>query len=143
MMTHKTSRIQHDSSKKNRLIGALLAGKGLCKAARMTNLQKSTAADIWKRYQQTGSTKNQPHSGCPKVVTDRLKRQIINAAKKVDESRSRRSRTTSSPKSATQPSGMYWPRKDTIDALHARCLTSQKSRRLNGFIGRTYTRITR
>ena len=82
MMTHKTSRIQHDSPKKNRLIGALLAGKGLREAVRMTNLQKSTATDIWKRYQQTGSTKNRPHSGRPKVVTDRLKRQIINSAKK-------------------------------------------------------------
>ena len=63
--------------------------------------------------------------------------------KKVNESRSRRSQTTSSPKSSTQPSGMYWPRKDTINMLHARCLTLRKSRRLNGFIGRTYTRITR
>ncbi|KIJ98565.1 hypothetical protein K443DRAFT_65795, partial [Laccaria amethystina LaAM-08-1] len=48
----------------------------------MTDFKKSTAADIWKRYQQTGSTKNRPRSGRPKVVTDRLKRQIINAAKK-------------------------------------------------------------
>lgn len=82
MTTHKTSRIQHDSPKKNRLIGALLAGKGLREAAQMTDFKKSTAADIWKRYQQTGSTKNRPRSGRPKVVTDRLKRQIINAAKK-------------------------------------------------------------
>ncbi|KIK03683.1 hypothetical protein K443DRAFT_5171 [Laccaria amethystina LaAM-08-1] len=82
MSTHKTSCIQHDLAKKNRLIGALLAGKGLHEAAQMTDFKKSTAADIWKRYQQTGSTQNHPRSGCLKVVMDRLKQEIMNAAKK-------------------------------------------------------------
>ena len=72
MTTHETSSIQHDSPKKNRLIGALLAGKGLHEAAQMTDFKKSTAANIWKQYQQTGSTKNHQCSGRPKAVTDRL-----------------------------------------------------------------------
>ena len=66
----------------------------------MTNLQKSTAANIW------------------------------------------RLQTTLSPKSVMWPSEMYWPRKNTINTLHTRCLTLQKSRRLNKFIGCAYTRIT-
>ena len=82
MTTHKTSSIQHDSPKKNWLIGALLARKGLHEAAQMTDFKKSTAADIWKWYQQTGSTKNCPRSGHLRVVTDHLKQQITNAAKK-------------------------------------------------------------
>ena len=45
--------------------------------------------------------------------------------KKVNDSPSRRSQTTSSPKSVMQPSGTYWPRKDIIDVLHARYLTLQ------------------
>ena len=62
--------------------------------------------------------------------------------KKVDNNPSRRSQTTSSPKLVTQPSGMYWPRKDIIDMLHARYLTLQKSSRLNRFIGHACTRTT-
>lgn len=74
--------LQHDSPKKNRLIGAILGGKNIAQSARLVDIPYNTALDIWKKYKNTGSTCNLPCSGRPKKVTDHTKRQIVRAATK-------------------------------------------------------------
>ena len=77
-----TSRIQLDSPRKNRLIGAIQSGLSIAKAARNHGIKKSTAHDIWKKFCLTGSTHNLPRSGRPKKVTARVSRVLIQESKK-------------------------------------------------------------
>jgi hypothetical protein len=49
--------LQHDSLKKNRLIGAILAGKNVAQSARLVGIPYSTALDIWKKYIPLGQPK--------------------------------------------------------------------------------------
>lgn len=72
----------HASPKKNRFIGAVQAGMTVSEAAQTYQLPKSTAYDLWKKYQSTGSTHSLPKSGRPKKVTDRTHRYIIHDTKK-------------------------------------------------------------
>jgi len=74
------ARVQHDSPKKNRLIGAIQAGKTVSEAAEMVAIPTSTARDIWRKYKTTGSTKNQPRSGRPVKVTARTERMLMRHA---------------------------------------------------------------
>lgn len=70
-------RRQHDSPKKNRLIGIYKATKNIAAAARIENMPYSTARKIVLKYNKTGSTSNYPRSGRPAIVDDRLRRRII------------------------------------------------------------------
>lgn len=50
-------------------------------AAQTRQIPKSTAYDLWKKYQSTGSMDHLPKSGRPRKLTDRAKRHIIRDAK--------------------------------------------------------------
>jgi transposase len=76
-----SQRIQHDSPKKNKFIGAVLAGNTIKEAANTHNIPQSTASDIWHKYKKTGSTHNLPRSGCPNKVTTHTSRAITRLAK--------------------------------------------------------------
>ena len=65
-----------------RFIGAVQAGKTVAAATREQNIPQHTASDIWHKFQQTGSTHNLPHSGCPKIITPCMGCNIICEAKK-------------------------------------------------------------
>ena len=82
MTRTKTTRTQHDSPKKNRLIGIVLGGKSVHHAGKMVGIPASSADRIWKKYTATGSTSNQPRSGRPRSVTDKAKRLIVRTAVK-------------------------------------------------------------
>ncbi|KAE9404220.1 hypothetical protein BT96DRAFT_989495 [Gymnopus androsaceus JB14] len=74
------AQMQHDSPKKNRLIGAIEAGRSVSSAADYAGIPRSTASDIWWKYQSTGSTHNKPHNGCPKKLTHRTKQELVRRA---------------------------------------------------------------
>ena len=76
------ARIYHDSPKKNRFIGCVLAGNTVEAAGKQYNIPQSTASDIWRKFQQTGSTHNRPRSGRPAKITSRTTRAVIREAKK-------------------------------------------------------------
>lgn len=82
MAAPKTSRRQHDSPKKNRLIGIITGGKTIAEAAKLSEIPYPTAKKIWQKYQQHGSTSNLPRSGRRTIVTDRMKRFIVREATK-------------------------------------------------------------
>ena len=71
------TRVQHSSPKKNRLIGAIQAGKSIPQAAQIADIPYGTAKKIWSKYCTTGSTKNWQRSGCPSKVTERTKRALV------------------------------------------------------------------
>ncbi|KAE9391691.1 hypothetical protein BT96DRAFT_945185 [Gymnopus androsaceus JB14] len=71
------TRVQHSSPKKNRLIGAIQAGKSIPQAAQIADIPYGTAKRIWSKYCTTGSTKNQQRSGCPLKVTERTKQALV------------------------------------------------------------------
>ena len=64
---------QHDSLKKNRLVGAILGGKNVAESAHLIHMPYTTALNIWKKYKKTGSTHNLAHSSHPRTVTDHTK----------------------------------------------------------------------
>jgi transposase len=76
------TRTYHDSPKKNRFIGSILAGNTITDAGKDFDIPQSTASDIWRKYQQTGSTHSRPRSGRPPKITSRVTRTIIREAKK-------------------------------------------------------------
>ena len=82
MVVTRGSALQHNSPKKNRLVGAILGGKNVAESARLMHMPYSTALDIWKKYKKTGSTHNLARSGHPRTVTDHTKRQIVRTATK-------------------------------------------------------------
>lgn len=76
------ARIHHNSPKKNRFIGCVLAGNTVEAAGKQYNIPQSTASDIWRKFQQTGSTHNRPRSGRPAKITSRTTHAVIREAKK-------------------------------------------------------------
>lgn len=82
MQAKHTTRHQHPSATKDQFIGAVTAGENIVQAARRYSLPDSTARDIIKKFQQTGSTENLPRSGRPQKLTDADKRQLIRTARK-------------------------------------------------------------
>ena len=82
MTWNKTTRTQHDSPKKNQLIGIVLGGQSVHQAGKMVGIPPSSADCIWKKYMATGSTRNLPCSGCPRSVTDKAERLIVRTAMK-------------------------------------------------------------
>lgn len=80
MVTTSRLRTQHDSPRKNRLIGAILGGQNVTTAARMMGMPRSTASDIWKKYNETGTTQNRRRSGRPKKVRSHTERAIVREA---------------------------------------------------------------
>lgn len=81
MAPTKTTRVQHSTPKKNQFIGAMLATGKLNQSAALVGIPSSTASDLWKRYQETGSTSNCQRSGRPRKLTTRCKRNIITVIK--------------------------------------------------------------
>ncbi|KAJ3738738.1 hypothetical protein DFH05DRAFT_751230 [Lentinula detonsa] len=71
------SRAQHSSPKKNRLIGAIQAGKTIPQAAEFTGIPHGSAKKIWAQYKKTGSTSNRRRSGRPKKIDERMGREIV------------------------------------------------------------------
>lgn len=82
MALAETKGCQHDTSKKNQLIGAIRSGKTIAQSARLVDMPYSTASDIWKKYRKTGSTRNLPRSGRPSKLTEATKRFIVRTALK-------------------------------------------------------------
>ena len=78
----KTTRRQLSSVKKNRLIGAVLGGQSVARAARLFDIKDSTARSIMKKYYETGDAENRPRSGRPPKLTEYDRRHIIRTAKK-------------------------------------------------------------
>ena len=72
---------QHDSPKKNRFIGAVLAGKTVKAAGEDKGIPQSTANDIWHKYRKTGSTHCRPRSGQPTKIAPRIICSVIREAK--------------------------------------------------------------
>ena len=82
MTQNKTTRTQHDSPKKNWLIGIVLGGQSVHQAGKMVGIPASSADRIWKKYMATGSTRNLPCSGRPMSVTDNTECLIVRIAVK-------------------------------------------------------------
>ncbi|KAJ3743631.1 hypothetical protein DFH05DRAFT_1234762 [Lentinula detonsa] len=76
------SRTQHSSPKKNRLIGAIQAGKTIPQAAELTGIPHGSAKKIWAQYKKTGSTSNCRRSGRPKKIDERMGREIVREVQK-------------------------------------------------------------
>lgn len=73
--------VHHDSPKKNRLIGAIQAGLSIRQAASNLGIPDSTASDLWRKFQQTGTTHTRPRSGRPSKITNRARRSVIREAR--------------------------------------------------------------
>ena len=71
----------HDSPKKNRFIGAVEAGKSIRAAASTYGIPPATAQDIWRKFQETGTTHMRPGRYRPAKITNRLKRSVIHEAR--------------------------------------------------------------
>lgn len=71
----------HDSPRKNRFIGAVQSGTKQGAAADLYGIPQSTASRLWKKYRETGSTHALPQSGQPRIVTERLERDIVRYSK--------------------------------------------------------------
>ena len=82
MTQNKTTRTQHDSPKKNQLIGIVLGGQSAHQAGKMVGIPASSADCIWKKYMATGPTRNLPRSGHPRSVTDNAEHLIVRTAMK-------------------------------------------------------------
>jgi len=80
MAINRTSRIQHDTPKKNRFIGLVQGGKSVRQAGAITGIPSSTASNLWKKWAATGTTQNLARSGRPSKVTDWMKRTLIRKA---------------------------------------------------------------
>lgn len=76
----KTGRRQLESPAKNCFIGAVQAMNNVSQACRDQNVLPSTGYDLWHKFQETGSTSNRPHSGCPTKVDKPLKQEVIQKA---------------------------------------------------------------
>ena len=71
----------HDSPKKNQFIGAVEAGKSIRAAAATYDIPPATAQDIWKKFQETGTTHMRSGRCQPAKITNRLKRSVIREAR--------------------------------------------------------------
>ena len=77
MTINKTTRVQHDTTTKNKFIGAMEAMGKLCQSASKYGIKSSTASDIWTKYKNTGTTKNCLRSGRPPKLTDCAQRLVV------------------------------------------------------------------
>jgi transposase len=77
MTANKTTHVQHDTPVKNRFIGAMEATGKLRQSSAKYGIKASTASDIWTKYKNTNTTKNQPRSGRPSKLTDRVQRLVV------------------------------------------------------------------
>ena len=77
MTQNKTTRTQHDSPKKNQLIGIVLGGQSVHQDGKMVGIPALSADRIWNKYMATGSARNLPRSGCPRSVTDNAEHLIF------------------------------------------------------------------
>ena len=77
MTPSKTNRVQIDEATKNRFIGSVVAGLSICQAGKQYGIRKSTAQDMWKKWQKTGSTENLPCTGHPKKTTECIEHLIV------------------------------------------------------------------
>jgi transposase len=77
MTANKTTRVQHDTPVKNRFIGAMEATGKLRQSGAKYGIKASTVSDIWTKYKNTNTTKNQPRSGRPSKLTDRAQRLVV------------------------------------------------------------------
>ena len=75
------ARIQHSSSKKNRLVEIIQAGKTISEAAKLSGIPYRTVKKVWAKFRKTGSTSNRSRSGRPSKVTDRTRRELIRMAR--------------------------------------------------------------
>ena len=82
MPPDRTRRVQIDSPRKNRFVGAVQSGVSQAKAARQENIPPSTASDIWKNYVATGTPHYTPRPGRPPALSDQGKRSIVRNAVK-------------------------------------------------------------
>ena len=73
MTWNKTTRTQHNSPRRNWLIGIVLGEQSVHHAGKMVGISSSSADHIWKEHTATGSTRILPHSGHPRSVTDKAK----------------------------------------------------------------------
>jgi transposase len=58
MKPPKTQRHELSPARKNKFIGAVIAGKSIAQAARLFDIKDPTARSIWKKYEKTGSAEN-------------------------------------------------------------------------------------
>ena len=56
-------------NERERAVGMLLAGTSKRNVSRIFRCSWNTVSSLWNRYQQTGSTSDQPRSGRPRVTT--------------------------------------------------------------------------
>ena len=82
MSENRAPGCQHGTPVKNRLVGAILAKGNVAEAARTVDMKYSTVRDIWKKYQNHGTTANCPRSGQPQKVTEHTIRQMVRITKK-------------------------------------------------------------
>ncbi|KAF4620782.1 hypothetical protein D9613_000081 [Agrocybe pediades] len=82
MARKKTTHSEYDSATKNKLIGAIVMGATISEAGRRFGVSKTSAHRIWKRYESQGNTENLPRSGRPSKVNDRMRRCIVQTARK-------------------------------------------------------------
>lgn len=80
MQGNNKGRAQYDTATKNRLVGAIVAGKSVREAGRMFGVSKSSADRIWRRYKMNGNTENLPRSGRPEKFSLRTKRLVTRIA---------------------------------------------------------------
>jgi hypothetical protein len=76
------TRTHHDSPKKNRFIGAVLAGQTVQATGKENRIPQSTANDIWHKYQKTGSMHCRHRCGQPRKITPRIRRAVVREAKR-------------------------------------------------------------
>ena len=87
MTTPRPSRVQHDSPRKNRLIGACIMGIPVAAAAEEENIPRSTAYNIWNKYLETGTTHYEPRSGRPPKMSEHGKRYAVREVTKSSDCR--------------------------------------------------------
>jgi hypothetical protein len=52
MVVTRGSALQHNSPRKNCLVGAILGGKNVAESACLMHMPYTTALDIWKKYKK-------------------------------------------------------------------------------------------
>jgi hypothetical protein len=116
------------------------AGKTVTEAATNDDLPLSPASDLWKKFQDTGTTHNRPCSGGPWKVGTCLKRQFIRSALQ-----NCRKPFNELAHDAPAPAlfGTFPPKRDTIDALLARYPSSLEITSCKGYHGHECTRNSR
>ncbi|KAF9535922.1 hypothetical protein CPC08DRAFT_771860 [Agrocybe pediades] len=63
-MRHKRPEVNEET--KNHFVGGVVSELSICEAARRFGLKRSTAHNIWKKYEETGSVENLPQNVGPR-----------------------------------------------------------------------------